>query len=71
VLACRNYNKALACYEHILAIIRGVVPEHSLSLFVKKIPQSKKAEAAEAQRNDRKLADGSNYASGTRRVERG
>jgi len=41
VNACRNYNKALSCYRLILSLINKYLPQHSLSMFVKKIPNKK------------------------------
>lgn len=38
VLACRHYNRALACARFILKLINEELSFHSLSQFVKKIP---------------------------------
>jgi Lhr-like helicase len=38
VLSCRHYNKALACQRFINKIIQDYLPIHSLSQFVKRIP---------------------------------
>ena len=38
VLACRNYNKSLACYRFLKKSIKENLKYYSISLFVDKIP---------------------------------